>query len=782
MKTMSADEVRSEFLKYFEKHGHRVQSSYPLVPPNDPTLLFTNAGMVQFKDVFTGKEKKDFKRATSSQKCVRAGGKHNDLENVGFTARHHTFFEMLGNFSFGDYFKKEAIRFGWEFLVDVMGLSVDKLYVTVFAGDEADGLPADEEAAEIWHKEIGVAKDRILRFGKKDNFWSMGDTGPCGPCSEVIYDQGEAVACNEPGGCRGLECECDRYLEIWNLVFMQFDRDASGTMSPLPAPSIDTGMGLERLAAVVKGVTTNYDTDLFLPIIDSMAKIAGTQYGKNSDTDSSLRVVADHARATAFLMSDGILPSNEGRGYVLRRIMRRAIRHGSKLGVDKPFFHEVCQAVVERMREAYPELAGNQELINKASRLEEETFRRTLNNGLKLVTKEIEARANDADKTLPGKLVFDLQTRDGFPPDLTAVIASEQGFAIDEEGYKAAFQHHQEVSGGGLGIEGVDDTYRDVLSAHGPTQFSGYENMEGTSPVLAILAFDVKEDSKGEKREGKRRLIEQAEAGQTVDLIVGNTPFYGESGGQVGDTGWIEQGESKGLVTDTLRPLPELIVHRVRVESGTLRTGDAVKLKVDRDRRQAILLNHSATHLLHTALRQVLGDHVNQKGSYVSPNRLRFDFSHFEPVKAEEMAEVDRRVNDFVRRNLLIEAKVTDLDGARDAGATMLFGEKYGDEVRMVRMGEVSLELCGGTHTERTGDIGLFKIVGEGSVQAGVRRIEAVTGAEAVVSVQNLQANMEATAKALRSTPTNAAGRAAALLEKERKLSREVEQLKQKLA
>ncbi len=775
MKKLSADQIRAEFLRYFEEHDHKVCASYPLVPPNDPTLLFTNAGMVQFKDVFTGQEKKDFSRAVSSQKCVRAGGKHNDLENVGYTTRHHTFFEMLGNFSFGDYFKRDAIRFGWEFLTETMGLDPDRMWVSVFEGDSEKSLPADDEAAGIWSDEIGVPAGRILRFGKKDNFWSMGDTGPCGPCSEIHYDQGEEVPCTEEGECRGLACECDRYLEVWNLVFMQFNRGAGGELTPLPAPSIDTGMGLERLAVVVQGVRSNYDTDLFTPLLDRMGEIAGTPYGSGPEADVSLRVVADHARATAFLMSDGVLPSNEGRGYVLRRIMRRAIRHGAKLGVSDLFFHQVCLEVVRRMSATFPELANNAGLIEKAARLEEETFRRTLDNGLRLLNREIEQLKGKGASVLPGKLVFDLKTRDGFPTDLTAVIAAEHGMSIDQDAYFKEWKKHQEISSGDLGIEGIDEIFRQVLADCGPTDFSGYEETEGQGEVQAIMA--------SEERSNDRRTVEEASAGQTVEVVVSPTPFYGETGGQIGDTGRMTS--DTGLtarVVDARRPLPELIVLEVRIESGSLARGDRVALSVDDERRRRIRLNHSATHLLQTALRRVLGDHVNQKGSLVAPDRLRFDFSHFASMTHDEIQRVEREVNDLVRRNLPVEVIETDMEGARKAGATMLFGEKYDDLVRMVRMGEDSLELCGGTHAGRSGDIGQLAILSEGAVQAGVRRIEAVTGPGAVAHVQKTTDQLRAAAAVLKTTPARLAERTRSLVERERMLSRQVEELKQKLA
>jgi alanyl-tRNA synthetase len=768
MESRSSREIRSEFLRYFEEQGHRTCSSYPLVPPNDPTLLFTNAGMVQFKDVFTGKEQRDFKRAASSQKCVRAGGKHNDLENVGFTARHHTFFEMLGNFSFGDYFKKDAVRYGWEFLVDWMKLPADRLWVTVFEGDSKENLPADDEAAALWQSEVGVPQDRILRFGKADNFWSMGEVGPCGPCSEIHYDQGDSVPCNQPGGCRGIACECDRYLEVWNLVFMQFERDAAGRLSPLPAPSIDTGMGLERLAALVQGVNSNYKTDLFVPLITRMGEIAGVKLGTKPETDTSLRVIADHARATAFLMADGVLPSNEGRGYVLRRIMRRAIRHGNKLGVDEVFFHEICLGVVEMMSAAYPELNEQQTLIEKATRLEEETFRRTLTNGLKILKKEIASLKERNETLLPGKLVFDLQTRDGFPPDLTGVIAREHGLTVDEATRQKAFEHHQQISAGNLGLEVVDEIYPEVLGETGATEFTGYEETEGQGTILALLALGDKSRSR----------VEAGETGETLEAVISPTPFYGETGGQVGDTGLTGADGFRGEVLHTSRPLPDLIVHRIKITDGRLKVGDRVQLSVDTERRQAIRLNHSATHLLQAALRKVLGRHVNQQGSMVAPDRFRFDFPHFAPMTREEIRAVETDVNRRIRQNLPVEVTFTDVEGARKAGATMLFGEKYGERVRMVRMGD-SLELCGGTHSERTGDIGVFKIVSEGSIKAGVRRIEAVTGAEAIRRFQSAAETLGLVVDALKIPQEQLLERVQALVGRERKLAKEIEGLKQ---
>jgi alanyl-tRNA synthetase len=776
MEMLSSSEIRSRFLTYFKNQDHRIVNSYPLVPPNDPTLLFTNAGMVQFKDVFTGKERSDFKRATSSQKCLRAGGKHNDLENVGYTARHHTFFEMLGNFSFGDYFKREAIRFAWEFLTDVVKLPPEHLYVTVFGGDTDEHLPADDEAAEYWRAVAGIRPERILRFGKKDNFWSMGDTGPCGPCSEILFDQSDRVPCSVASGCRGPGCDCDRYMEIWNLVFMQFERKADGALTKLPAPSIDTGMGLERLSAIVQGVTSNYQADLFTPLIKKMATISGSTIGVDPTVDISLRVVADHARASAFLLADGVLPSNEGRGYVLRRIMRRAIRHGSKLGVNELFFHQVCLTVVEIMSSAYPELSTQRALIEQASKQEEETFRRTLDNGLRLLEKEIKLRGSANAQAgiqgnlsvLPGKLVFDLQTRDGFPPDLTAVIAKEHGFVIDQAAYQQAWEQHQEVSGRGLGLSGVDDVFKALVSEHGPTTFTGYEGLEDDGEVLAILEIREAKDEKGRLQIVERRPTETAETGMIAEVITSRTPLYGESGGQIGDTGFLNTPQCQAEVEDSYRPLPDLTVHRVRIIKGELRPGDRAHLRVDSERRQAIRLNHSATHLLQAALRQVLGAHINQKGSLVAPERLRFDFSHFAPLSDDELLRVEAAVNERIRRNNQISVSVTDIADARTQGATMLFGEKYGEKVRIVHMGD-SLELCGGTHAKRTGDIGLFLIESQSSVQSGVRRIEAVTGMVAIKRIQKLKEIVHEVEVALKVPETQVLERVKALIESERK-------------
>ena len=764
----TSEQIRKLFLDYFARQGHRVCRSYPLVPPGDPTLLFTNAGMVQFKDVFTGRQKVDFKRAASSQKCVRAGGKHNDLENVGRTARHHTFFEMLGNFSFGDYFKREAIAFAWEFLTREVKLPPERLWVTVFAGDSKQNLPPDDEAERIWREEVGVPADRILRFGAKDNFWSMGDTGPCGPCSEIHYYQGEHLPCDRPGGCAGLACECDRYLEVWNLVFMQYERSADGRLSPLPAPSIDTGMGLERLAAVLQGEDSNYHTDLFRPLLELGGQLSGRSYGRSSEDDVSLRVIADHARAAAFLLADGVLPSNEGRGYVLRRIMRRAIRHGHRLGVEKPFFHLVCARVVEMMGGVYPELVAGRGLIVQAVEQEEISFRRTLESGLKKLRREVERLRSSGGRLIPGELVFELQATDGFPPDLTAVIAAEQGLEIDEPGYQKAFARHQEISSGELGLEGKEEIWLRLQDELGATEFLGYQTLQAEGRVLALVR----------PKDGGRQTVEAAGAGEEVEAIISPTPFYGESGGQVGDSGEARWPKGRARVLDCKKPAGELIVHRLRVEEGTLERGQRLELEVDGERRDHIRRNHSATHLLQAALRRVLGAHVNQSGSLVAPDYFRFDFSHFAALSPEQLGQVELLVNRMIQADAPVEVSWTDIEDARRRGATMLFGEKYGERVRLVAMGEFSRELCGGTHVEKTGQIGAFFILSEGSVKAGIRRIEGVTGEGALKYVNRLREHLERSCAVLRTSPAELSGRLEQLLEKQRQLEQQLEQLK----
>ncbi|HME91378.1 MAG TPA: alanine--tRNA ligase [Myxococcaceae bacterium] len=765
----SAQEVRETFLRFFEERGHRRVRSSSLVPLNDPTLLFTNAGMVQFKDVFTGREKRDYSRATSAQKCVRAGGKHNDLDNVGFTGRHHTFFEMLGNFSFGDYFKADAIACAWELVTKLLRLDPKRLAATVFNGEH--GLPWDEEAFELWAKQ-GLPRKRIHKLGYADNFWAMGDTGPCGPCSELHFHQGDDLPCAEVAAgrpCKGVACECDRWLEIWNLVFMQFERkDKDGPLLPLPKPSIDTGAGLERLAAVVQGKRSNYDTDLFQPILKKVEELSGKVYGRSEDDSASMRVIADHSRATAFLVADGVQPSNEGRGYVLRRIIRRAIRHGAKLGLDEPFFAQSVDRVIEIMRNAYPELQENRSFVLEVARHEEESFRKTLDRGLRLIDEEIQKLKKAGHKILPGEVVFFLHDTHGFPWDLTQVIARERGFDIDQAGYEARMQQQREKAEfAGSGERAVEQIYQRLLEPVGETEFLGYEGEghDGEGTLKAIL------------RPGGVEATE-AKAGETVELVFDRTPFYGESGGQVGDTGQISGGggASQAQVLDTSRPVPSLIVHRAKVERGRLLVGDLYHLSVDSQRRRAIRANHSATHLLHRALKVVLGDHVKQAGSVVAPDYLRFDYSHFAPPTPQQLERLEDLVNEWIRENAEAQTRIMALDEARKSGAVALFGEKYGDRVRVVSVHPQSTELCGGTHVRRTGDIGLFKIVSDASIASGMRRIVALTGAGALAYVRELEQQMRQAAELLKTSPKELVKRVEANQKRIKELERKAEE------
>jgi alanyl-tRNA synthetase len=730
---MSAHQIRKMFLDYFAGQGHRVVKSSPLVPFNDPTLLFTNAGMVQFKDVFTGDDKRPYSRAASSQKCVRAGGKHNDLENVGRTARHHTFFEMLGNFSFGDYFKEDAIRFAMELLVREIGIPVDRLWITVFKGE--GNIPADDEAAALWRK-VGIPENRIRREGMKDNFWQMGDTGPCGPCSEVHFDRGEVK-----GAFGGDDPEGDRVLEVWNLVFMQYQRFADGTMKPLPKPSIDTGAGLERLAMVLGDFASNYDSDLFAPLIRATVEETGKPYtSSDGDDDVSLRVIADHSRATSFLVADGVMPSNEGRGYVLRRIMRRAIRHGRRLGYKDLFLGRSCNRVVDLMQDAYPELAESRSLVVKLAEQEEETFRRTLDKGLALIDDNKEWADHAGRKTLPGATVFKLYDTYGFPTDLVEVIGRERGFGVDMAGYEKEMEKQRERSRAvdGLGLEGVADVYKGLRMTHGPTRFLGHDATRAEGTVLAIL-------------EGGKSVASAGE-GARVELVLDKTPFYGESGGQVGDTGSMTGGGECPCVLEVsdVKRHAEVFAHVVTVKTGTLKVGAVLDLCVDQARRDRIRAHHSATHLLHAALRKTLGDHVKQSGSLVTPDRLRFDYSHFQAMTEEEETTVEVLANTWVQENGPAMTEVTSFDDAKKAGAMALFGEKYGDEVRMVRLGDHSLELCGGTHVRRAGDVGLVKIVSDQPLAAGVRRIEAVAGPAALAHVHHVERELKRAAHVLK--------------------------------
>ncbi len=745
MKTMTSNELRQAFLDFFKDHGHEVVASSPLVPGNDPTLLFTNAGMVQFKDVFLGDDKRNYATAASSQRCVRAGGKHNDLENVGYTSRHHTFFEMLGNFSFGDYFKREAIQYAWDFLTKTLGLPEERLWVTVFR--------EDDEAADIWLNEMKVDPARFTRMGEKDNFWAMGDTGPCGPCSEIFFDHGPDVEGGPPGTP---EEDGDRYVEVWNLVFMQFDRSADGEMKPLPAPSVDTGMGLERIAAVMQGVHSNYQIDLFAHLIQEAADIVGVK----NEGQSSLNVIADHIRACAFLIVDGVLPGNEGRGYVLRRIIRRAIRHGKKLGTDELFFHKLVAPLAEEMGEAYPELARGEAHVAKVLRKEEERFAETLDQGMEI----LEAAIADLDgKELPGDIVFKLYDTYGFPVDLTADIARERELSIDQKGFEVAMEGQRERARASSKFGAADG---ESLKTDATTEFLGYQGTEGSSKVVALFKDGAAVDELTDGDEGA--------------VVLEATPFYAESGGQIGDKGILVDDGKLFRVDDTQKS-GDANVHFGSVEQGALKVGDNVEAVVDADRRQAIRLNHTATHLMHAALREVLGDHVTQKGSLVAPDRLRFDFSHYEGVTAEQLQEIEDLVNGEIRKNLPAQTDHMIYDDAIESGAIALFGEKYGDKVRVLRLGDFSVELCGGTHVERTGDIGVFKISHEGGVASGVRRIEAVTGSGALAWIDANQRTLQDLSGMLRSTPEQAAAKVDALLKRTKELEKELAAAKQAL-
>jgi alanyl-tRNA synthetase len=757
---MTGKELRALFLRYFEERGHTVVASSSLIPHNDPTLLFANAGMNQFKDCFLGLEKRSYVRACSSQKCVRAGGKHNDLEQVGRTARHHTFFEMLGNFSFGDYFKKEAIAYAWEFLTVELGLDKNRLYVTVYQDDD--------EAADIWHVQEGVPRERIYRFGEKDNFWSMGDTGPCGPCTEIFWDHGPGVGCGSPDCAVG--CDCDRYMEIWNNVFMQFNRDISGTLTPLPKPAVDTGMGLERIASVLQGVKSNYDTDLLQGIIQYVAKLSGKQYGDTVRDDVSMRVIADHARATTFLICDGILPSNEGRGYVLRRIMRRAARHAKMLGFAEPVLYRTVDAVTSLMGDAYPDLFSREEYVKKVVRGEEERFNETLDRGLAMLNDEVARLKKEGGTVIPGETVFRLYDTFGFPVDLTADIVESEGFTIDEAGFNVCMERQREQAREhwkGSGEEGIAEIYKTLYAEGVRSRFVGYDEQSTYGVVRTLISRGV--------------VVPEARAGEEVDVITDATPFYGESGGQAGDSGTISTGSSHLQVTASLKPYPDLIVHRALVKEGTIRTGDAADLKVSVEERSATARNHTATHLLQSALRSVLGEHVKQAGSLVTPERLRFDFIHFAPLTAAELQEVEGLVNSFIMNNADVQAREMGVVEAMESGATALFGEKYGDRVRVVKVGDVSSELCGGTHVRAAGDIGYFKLISEGGIAAGVRRIEAVSGKGAVAYVQDMEGERKKIASLVKAEGGDPIEKVERLLSRQKELLREIETLQSRI-
>ncbi len=754
--TKSAQDIRQSFIRYFEQQGHQAVPSSPLIPQADPTLLFTNAGMNQFKRVFLGEETRAYKRAVSVQKCLRAGGKHNDLENVGYTRRHHTFFEMLGNFSFGDYFKQEAILFGWEFLTKTIGLDASRLWVTVFR--------EDDEAERLW-KNIGVAPARIVRCGEKDNFWQMADTGPCGPCSEIHFDQGQAVPGDDrPNG------DGDRVIEIWNLVFMQFNRDAAGTLHPLPKPSIDTGMGLERLSAVAQAVYSNYDSDLFTPLLSAIARRAGTEYGRKEDADRSMRVVADHLRAITFLMTDGILPSNEGRGYVLRRILRRAARHGRLLGVVEPFLHELTSTVIEQMGDAYSELRSAAGTVAEATRGEEERFIATLDQGLPILNDMIAKTRSAGRHVLPGPDVFKLYDTYGFPMDLIAEACREQGMTVDEQGFDAAIeeQRNRARKTGGFEQETTRPVVAELAGQFGATKFVGYDRLESDSVLQAILKGD--------------RIVQEAVEGDEVEIALDVTPFYAEGGGQVGDQGLLVGQEGRVEVKETTRPVPTLILHKGKVTKGRIRAGEQLHMTVNGSTRQDAARNHTATHLVHAALRDLLGPHVKQYGSLVGPNRLRFDFAHFRPLSSRDIDEIESMVNGEIRKNETVHTEVMSIQDAVANGALAFFGDKYGEQVRVVTVESFSKELCGGTHCRHTGEIGLFRIVSETGVAAGVRRIEAQTGSGAIAVVKKLEAEVRELSDLLKAGPSELVTKTRKILTQLKDKERELEELKLKMA
>jgi alanyl-tRNA synthetase len=755
---MTGNEIRKLFLDFFEKRHHRVVRSSSLVPHDDPTLLFTNAGMVQFKRTFLGEEKRDYVRAATSQKCVRAGGKHNDLENVGYTARHHTFFEMLGNFSFGDYFKEKAIEFAWDLMTNGYGLPADKLWASVYT--------EDGEAYDLWHRKIGIPTERMVCLGKKDNFWAMGDTGPCGPCSEMHLDRGEAFGCGKPD-C-GVDCDCDRFLEIWNLVFMQFNQDTDGKMTPLPKPSIDTGMGLERLASILQNVETNFDTDLIRPIIARTEELAEKAYGQDTSVDVAMKVVADHSRAAAFLIGDGVLPSNEGRGYVLRRIMRRAIRYGRNIGLDKPFLHRTAEEVFHLMKPAYPELDEASVFIRNVIQNEELRFMETLDTGLRLLNDSLAELREKGRRQIPGDLIFKLYDTFGFPVDIVQDVVRETDFSLDMAGFDRNMEAQRERSRSTISFANISEAYKQLSSQAVRPEFLGYKECSTQSRVLLLV------------KDGQE--IEQAKAGDSVELVTAATPFYGESGGQVGDQGVISAPDMSLEVRDTIKDPTGLIIHKGQVTAGSIRKGDTVTLTVDAAKRNATALNHTATHILHKSLRMVLGEHVKQAGSLVAPERLRFDFTHFSQVSADDLDRIEALVNEWVRANVPVETVEMYAEEALKSGAMALFEEKYGDRVRVISLADFSKELCGGTHTSRTGNIGLFKIIAETSVAAGVRRIEALTGAAALDYVQHVARMALQVGQLLRTRPEESVVRVQQLLQNQKSAEKEIEKLKTALS
>ena len=762
MRRLTGGETRERFLRFFQRNGHTLVPSSSLVPADDPTLLFTNAGMVQFKGVFLGNDPRPYQRATTVQKCLRVSGKHNDLENVGRTARHHTFFEMLGNFSFGDYFKEGAIEFGWEFLTREVGLPEDRLWATIYKDDD--------EAFKLWQKIAGLPEDRIVRLGEKDNFWAMGDTGPCGPCSELIIDQGPTIGCGRPT-C-SIECGCDRYLELWNLVFMQYNRDASGTLAPLPKPSIDTGAGLERIAAVCQGVRSNFETDLIRPLIAAVEGLSRKAYGYDEKQDVSMRVIADHARAVTFLLADGVLPNNEGRGYVLRRILRRGLRHGRLLGLDEPFLATVTDRVIDVMTDAYPELEGSRAHVARLARIEEDRFGHLLREALPRLHDLIQrVKVQKAERAiLPGQKLFELYDTYGLPRDLIDEIAIEQSVECDWGGFEVELKNQQEKSRAHLKafgeVQGVAAAYRELAKVT-RTTFLGYDRLEAEATVAAVLSDGAP--------------VERIDTGQEGEVVLDATPFYAEAGGQVGDTGLIRGDNVLAEVLDAKRPLPGLIIHRVRVKRGELRNGQRVLARVDGDRRNTTIKNHTATHLVHAALRQILGDHVRQEGSLVAPDRLRFDFRHYGPLSNMEVDRIEGLVNDTLWANLPVLVEEMRLEDALAKGALAFFGDKYGDDVRVVSVPDFSIELCGGTHTKATGEIGLFKIAHETGIAAGIRRIEALTGPGAFQHLKQEEEVLHESADRLKTKPLDVPEKVDRLFDSTRALEREVQQLRARL-
>lgn len=755
---MTGNEIRRKFLDYFEKHNHQIVRSSSLVPSDDPTLLFVNAGMVQFKRAFLGEEKRAYVKAATSQKCVRAGGKHNDLENVGYTARHHTFFEMLGNFSFGDYFKEKAIDFGWDLLTRGYGLPEEKLWVSIYLDDD--------EAHDLWNRNIGVPENRILRFGEEDNFWAMGDTGPCGPCSEIHIDRGEEFGCGKPDCDVG--CDCDRFLEIWNLVFMQFDRDISGKLTPLPKPSIDTGLGLERLISIIQDVPTNYDIDLILPIINKVEDLSEKRLGESREANVAMKVIADHSRAASFLIGDGVLPSNEGRGYVLRRIMRRAIRYGRNIGLMRPFLHETARVVFDIMKPEYPDLSEASAFITNVIKNEEIRFSETLDHGLKILNDGLADLKAKGQTQVPGDLIFKLYDTFGFPVDIVQDVVRDEELSLDMEGFDRQMSAQRERSRSVAAFAEISNAYKNLSAAGILPEFVGYDTISCESKVLLLV-----EDG---------RETRSASADQTIEVVAEVTPFYGESGGQAGDTGKITGDDLDMEISDTIKDPTGLIIHKGKIISGHIEKGETVTLTVDKSKRDATACNHTATHILHFALRKILGDHVKQAGSLVAPDRLRFDFTHFSQTDSETLDKIETLVNQKIRQNIPVRMIEMDAEEAFKTDATALFEEKYGDRVRVISMNDFSKELCGGTHTDMTGNIGFFKITGESSVASGIRRIEALTGAAAVEYIQKNSKIINDSAKLLKENPEAVPERIKKILSAQKSLEKELEQLKANIA